>query len=147
MFLQRHSARGKFVLAALAALGLLAFQAFAKPVAKDEAAKAVAGWLRRPGHGLTAPVGNAVRETQLCTDASGQASFYVVYLKPSGFVIVPADNLVEPVIACPRGRNSSTRTPIRWARWSGMTCPSAWPRRGPGRRRLPALPPRGSGRS
>ncbi len=111
MFLQRHSARGKFVLAALAALGLLAFQAFAKPVAKDEAAKAVAGWLRRPGHGLTAPVGNAVRETQLCTDASGQASFYVVYLKPSGFVIVPADDLVEPVIAfCsgPKFVNSDT---------------------------------------
>ena len=97
--MQRHSARGRFALAALAALGLFAFQAFAAPVAKDEAENAVAGWLRRPGHGLTAPIGNAVRETQAFTDAAGQASFYVVYLKPSGFVIVPADDLLEPVIA------------------------------------------------
>ncbi len=72
--------------------------AFAKPVAKEDAAKAVSGWLKQPGRGLKAPIGNAVKETEVFTDAAGNPEYYVVYLKPSGFVIVPADDLVEPII-------------------------------------------------
>ena len=99
---QKQTALGRFALAALAAFGLFAFQAWAKPVAKEEAANAVGGWLKQPGRGLTAPLGNAVKETLTFTDAAGQPSFYAVYLKPAGFVIVPADDLVEPIIAfCP----------------------------------------------
>ena len=71
---------------------------FAKPVAREDAAKAVSGWLKQPGRGLRAPIGNAVKETAVFTDAAGKPEYYVVYLQPSGFVIVPADDLVEPII-------------------------------------------------
>jgi hypothetical protein len=99
LFREKRSARRNFALAALAALGLFAFQVWAKPVARDEAASAVGGWLKQPGRGLAAHLGDTVKETRVFTDAAGQASFYVVYLKPSGFIIVPADDLVEPIIA------------------------------------------------
>jgi hypothetical protein len=32
------------------------------------------------------------------TDAKGEVIYHIVYLHPSGFVIVPADDLIEPII-------------------------------------------------
>ena len=98
---QKRSRFDRFVLAALAVLGLFAFafQAWANPTSQEDAANAVRGWSKQPGRGLTSPLGDAVKETQLFADAAGRPSFCVVYLKPSGFVIVPADDLVEPIIA------------------------------------------------
>ena len=94
-----------FVTAVVALVSLLAPGVFAKPVAKEDAAQAVSGWLKERGRGLKAPIGNAVRETEVFTDAAGNPEYYAVYLGPSSFVIVPADDLVEPIIAfCPVGK-------------------------------------------
>ena len=103
-----------FVTAVVALVSLFSPGAFAKPVAKEDAAKAVSGWLKQPGRGLKAPIGNAVKETEVFTDAAGNPEYYVVYLKPSGFVIVPADDLVEPIICfSPAGRYvASDRNPL-----------------------------------
>jgi hypothetical protein len=46
----------------------------------------------------TAP-GKHVGKADVFTDDTGQSAYYVVYLEPAGFVIVPADDLVEPIIA------------------------------------------------
>ena len=103
-----------FVTAVVAAVALFSPGVFAKPVAKEDAATAVSGWLKQPGRGLKAPIGNAVKETEAFTDAAGNPQYYVVYLKPSGFVIVPADDLVEPVICfSPAGKYvASDKNPL-----------------------------------
>lgn len=87
-----------FAMAALAAFGFFALEVCAKPVGKDEAAIAVRGWLSLPGRGLRAVLGNAVADTEVFADAKGAPLYYVLYLKPSGYVIMPADDLVEPIV-------------------------------------------------
>jgi hypothetical protein len=103
-----------FVTAVIAAVSLLSPGAFAKPVAKEDAATAVSVWLKQPGRGLKAPIGNAVRQTETFTDAAGNPEYYVVYLNPSGFVIAPADDLVEPIVFfSPAGRYvASDKNPL-----------------------------------
>ena len=103
-----------FVTAVVAAVALFSPGAFAKPVTKEDAATVVSGWLKQPGHGLKARIGNAVKETEVFTDAAGNPEYYVVYLRPSGFVIVPADDLVEPIIGfSPAGKYvASDKNPL-----------------------------------
>jgi uncharacterized caspase-like protein len=85
-------------MAALAAVWFFAFEACAKPVGKDEAAAAVRGWLSLPGRGLRVVLGNEVASAEVFADAQGAPLYYVLYLKPSGYVIAPADDLVEPIV-------------------------------------------------
>ena len=75
---------------------------------------AVQGWLKQPGHGLKAPLGNAIKNTEVYTDAAGAPLYFVVNLKPSGFVIVPADDLVEPILCfSPAGKYvASEKNPL-----------------------------------
>jgi hypothetical protein len=44
-------------------------------------------------------LGQQVVNVKTFSDANEQPIYYVVYLEPSGFVIVPADDLVEPIVA------------------------------------------------
>ena len=50
------------------------------------------------GHQL----GREIESVETFTDANSQPIYYVVYLRPNGFVIVPADDEVEPVICFAR---------------------------------------------
>ena len=83
-------------------LTLLAFVlsgvALAKPVNKTDAEKMVKGWLKTDPKPLNAKLGGQVAETEVFNGADGSPAYYIVYLNPSGFVIVAADDLVEPVI-------------------------------------------------
>jgi len=88
-----------FAAAVVVALTLSPLAAFAKPVVQNDAATAVQGWLKQPGHGLRTPLGAAVKNTEVYTDAAGAPLYFVVNLRPSGFVIVPADDLVEPILS------------------------------------------------
>ncbi len=89
----------------IAAVWLCCPAAFAKPVVQNDAATAVQGWLHQPGRGLKTPLGNEVKNTEVYADAAGAPIYFVVNLKPSGFVIVPADDLVEPILFfCPAGK-------------------------------------------
>jgi hypothetical protein len=70
---------------------------YAKPVTALEAEQAAKGWLNSDA----SPYIEQNRDTlkvQTFTDDSGQPLYFIVSLQPTGFVIVSADDLVEPII-------------------------------------------------
>jgi hypothetical protein len=71
----------------------------AKPMTEMQARKVVEGWLNMENEPLKAKLGGSVKETVVYNDDTGNPLFYVVYLAPTGFVIVSADDLIEPIIA------------------------------------------------
>lgn len=85
----------------------------ATPTTADQARRAVQGWLARDARPLGAVLGREVKEVQSFQGQTGVA-YFVVYLEPRGFVIVPGDDLVEPIIAfVPQGRyNPSPANPL-----------------------------------
>lgn len=68
------------------------------PMGTNEAARAVQGWLKADAHPLGELMGARVQRVETFQDAAGEPLYHVVYLQPSGFAIVPADDGVEPVI-------------------------------------------------
>lgn len=72
---------------------------WAAPMHSQQADKVVRGWLKANARPLGTALGQQIKNIKTFSDADGQPIYYVVYLSPSGFVIVPADNLVEPIIA------------------------------------------------
>lgn len=71
--------------------------AWAKPTTPQQAQTAVMNWLGLDAVPLGAPMGRQVKEVQTFKH-EGAPAYYVVYLNPAGLVILPADDLVEPVI-------------------------------------------------
>jgi hypothetical protein len=71
----------------------------AKPMSSGQAEKMVKGWLKVDPKPLLTQLGNQVKRTDVFTDDKGEPIYYVVYLQPDGFIITPADDLVEPIIA------------------------------------------------
>jgi hypothetical protein len=47
---------------------------------------------------MNSPLGSQIDSVETFTDANSQPIYYVVYLRPNGFVIIPADDEIEPVI-------------------------------------------------
>jgi len=70
----------------------------AAPVTNDQAAAVVAGWRKTAGQPLKAQLGTEPQTVETFADEYGKALYYVVYLAPSGFVVVPADDRIEPII-------------------------------------------------
>jgi formylglycine-generating enzyme required for sulfatase activity len=96
--------RGNFALSL--AVVLCAFSlASAEPQGPQQAAKTVRGWLKQTqGQPLEIPSRMVAGKVETFKGASGEAEYYVVSLQPTGFVIVPADDEVEPIVAfCPVG--------------------------------------------
>lgn len=77
----------------------LASGVVAAPTSSEQAQSVVSGWLAPQAEPLGAAMGKQVSEVTVFADAGGQPEYYVVNLKPSGFVVVPADDEVEPIIA------------------------------------------------
>ena len=71
---------------------------FARPVNIHEAEKAVQGWLKQSPQPFGVSPGNQVQKVEAFASKSGTIDYYIVYLKPSGFVIVSSDDLIEPII-------------------------------------------------
>jgi hypothetical protein len=63
-----------------------------------EAEMMVKGWLRIDSQPLGASLGREVIRVETFSNEYNEPVYYIVYLEPSGFVIVPADDLVEPII-------------------------------------------------
>ena len=84
---------------AIAAMPLLPIGVRAAPKTADDARQLIVVWLKRDSRPLGATLGQRVKEVQTFKDDKGEPLYHVVYLDPSGFVIVPADDLVEPIIA------------------------------------------------
>lgn len=68
------------------------------PVTSSQAEKAVEGWLKTGARPLEMVLGRQIANVETFTDSDGEPIYYIVYLQPAGFVIVSADDLVEPVI-------------------------------------------------
>jgi len=71
---------------------------WAAPTTAHQAEKVVKGWLKIVANPLGTPLGQQVKEVKTFTNNSKQPIYYIVYLQPSGFVIVSADDLIEPII-------------------------------------------------
>jgi hypothetical protein len=94
--------------------GLWCGTALAAPVGPDRAHKMVKAWLAKDAKPMSSRLGNQVESVETFTDANGQPVYHVVYLRPNGFVIVPDDNLIEPVVCFSSGGSydPSGRTPL-----------------------------------
>jgi len=71
---------------------------WARPTTAQQAKKVVRGWLKADAKPLDTPLGQKIAYVETFSDEDGNPSYYIVYLEPSGFVIVSADDLVEPII-------------------------------------------------
>jgi len=72
---------------------------WARPTTTHQAKRVVAGWLRTEMQPLGTALGQKIIKVETFSNANGEPIYYVVYLQPSGFVIVSADDLIEPIIA------------------------------------------------
>jgi len=73
--------------------------AVADPVSADQARTVVIGWLKADPSPLKTAIGQQVKRVETFNDTENAPLYYVVYLDPDGFVIVAADDLVEPIVA------------------------------------------------
>jgi len=72
---------------------------FGAPISSQYARQAVQAWLRTDAHPLDSRIGQILTSVETYNDTQGLPLYYVVYLQPSGYAIVPADDLIEPIIA------------------------------------------------
>ena len=76
--------------------------ATAAPITPKQAAAAVTGWLSLDPAPLGERLGKSVQSVDTFNDSNSNAVYFIVHLKPSGFVIVAADDLVEPIVGFAR---------------------------------------------
>jgi len=69
-----------------------------EPTGLDKARDVVAGWLKVNPQPFGIALGEQIGRIEPFRDADDQALYYVVCLQPSGYVIVPADDAVEPIL-------------------------------------------------
>ena len=72
--------------------------ATAAPVTSKQAAAVVTGWLSMNPAPLGETLGSSIQRVDMFNDRAGDPVYYVVCLEPSGFVIVAADDSVEPIV-------------------------------------------------
>jgi hypothetical protein len=72
--------------------------AMAAPVTPKQAAAVVTGWLSLDRTPLGETLGPSILRVETFSDKAGNPLYYIVYLDPSGFVVVAGDDLVEPII-------------------------------------------------
>ena len=87
-----------FVTAILVVLQLCS-SLWALPTTVYDAEMVVTGWLKANPQPLGTTLSRKIISVEAFTDELGRPAYYVVYLQPSGYVIVSADDLVEPIIA------------------------------------------------
>ena len=72
--------------------------AWAKPVTSWQVQRVVANWLSLDAAPLGATISRQIREIAPYSDQSGNIMYFIVHLEPKGIVIVPGDDLVEPIV-------------------------------------------------
>jgi hypothetical protein len=90
--------KGIILTVVLVAFILSCGRASAAPTTAHQAQKLVRGWLKAVAHPLGTPLGQQIKKVETYTDAGGQPIYYIVDLQQNGFVIVPADDQIEPII-------------------------------------------------
>lgn len=71
----------------------------ARVTTPQEAREVVAGWLSEDARPFGVRLGGDIAGVETFQGAAGESICYLVHLSPSGFVVVSADDLVEPIIA------------------------------------------------
>jgi len=84
---------------ALAGFALLANTLWAAPTYEQQAKSLVRGWLKLDAAPLGRQLPQAIAQVDTFSNELGEPIYHVVYLNPSGYVIVSGDDEVEPVIA------------------------------------------------
>ena len=72
---------------------------WAEPTSAYQAEKVVAGWLKSDPQPLNMALGPQVTNVETFTNEANEPIYHIVYLQQSGYVVVSADDLVEPIIA------------------------------------------------
>ena len=89
--------------------------ALAKPTTANQAQHLVRFWLaRHKNRPLNTPLGSTIKEIKIFRNQAGDILYFAVSLSPDGFVIIPGDDLVEPIIAfAPTGEyDPSDKNPL-----------------------------------
>jgi len=73
-------------------------QAWANPTTPQQAEMAVRGWLQADNTPFGMELGKEVQQVVPYMGVDHETAYYIVYIKPSGFVIVPADDNIEPIL-------------------------------------------------
>ena len=75
-------------------------EATAAFVTKDQALRVATNWLQEKENPFDTKMGNHVQEiVYFHGESYGNPGYYVVFLNPSGWLVIPADDGFEPVIA------------------------------------------------
>jgi len=77
---------------------LLCGELLARPTTEFEAEMVVTGWLKASPQPLGLAIGRQIKEIEIYTDDEGRTAYYIINLAPSGYVIVSADDRIEPII-------------------------------------------------
>lgn len=85
---------------ALSVLLLVVFtvSAWASPTTSQQALQVVQGWLSRNAVALGTRLSSPTDTVAPYNDSAGQPAYYIVSLSGQGFVIVPADDAIEPIL-------------------------------------------------
>jgi len=70
----------------------------ARPTTSYEAEQVVTGWLNVDSRPLGTILGRSVTNVETFFNDRGDVTYYIVYMEPSGFAIVSADDSIEPII-------------------------------------------------
>ena len=70
----------------------------ASPVTAGRARELAGAWVAANPKPMGVQLGGAIESVETFADANSQPIYHVIYLRPNGFVIVPADDEIEPVI-------------------------------------------------
>lgn len=57
------------------------------------------GWMRLNPHPMNKRINQEIKSVDSCLDINGNIVFYVVHLKPEGFIVISPDDFIEPIIA------------------------------------------------
>ncbi|MFC1634918.1 C10 family peptidase [Planctomycetota bacterium] len=77
---------------------LLSGGLWARPTTAYEAEMVVTGWMQDGFEPFGMTLGRQVVDVESFIDDEDRPVYYIVHLQPSGFVIVPADDSIEPII-------------------------------------------------
>ena len=102
--------RAYSTLAAIAVLVVFSHphELLARPTSEHEAEMLVAGWLRVSPKPLHTNMSHQIDSIDTFSDDEGGPVYFVVNLAPSGFVVVSADDLIEPIVCFSPGGSFDT---------------------------------------
>jgi len=89
----------RLVILIFTVLLVIAEISLADPATEKHAKMLVKKWLKTNMKPLGTHIGQNIKNVETFSDQTGQPLYYVVYMNPSGFVIISADDMVEPIIA------------------------------------------------